>query len=488
MEFAQPGGGKTQISDAAVEELRTALRGDLIGQDDTRFDDARRVWNGMIDRRPSLIAECSGPADVVTGVNFVRARGVVVAVRGDGHSWPGHSVCDGGLVIDLSGMRGVRVDPSNRTARAQGGALWGDVDHECQQFGLATPGGMVSITGIGGLTLGGGSQTWLIRKYGSAADNLLSADVVTANGECVTASQSEHADLFWALRGGGGNFGVVTSLEYRLHPVGPDVLAGPAFFPWARAREVTDFYLEFVRSLSDELTTALFYWTAPPDPNLPPSLHGQPVAVIAACWAGAIVDGEEAVAPIRALQPAADQIGTMPYVTLQSMFDPLFPKGIRSYAKSDYFDTIPPAMIDDMLACAEKKPTPVSLTHLNHFGGAMGRVAADATPFSQRSATFAFSQDAFWDTPEDTDANVRWVKDYWQAMRAHAPRGAYINFMADESQGRVRESYGPNYKRLVQVKRQYDPTNVFRLNQNIEPCGSKSGSPSNGAEKARSRP
>ena len=469
MQFAQLDGGKIQTSDAAVEELRTALRGDLIGQEDTRFDDARKVWNGMIDRRPALIAQCSGPADVVTAVDFARTHDLLVAVRGGGHSWPGHSVCDDGLVVDPSRMRGVRVDPSNRTARAQGGALWGDVDHECQAFGLATPGGYVSTTGIAGLTLGGGSQTWLIRKYGSAADNLLSADVVTANGECVTASEDEHADLCWALRGGGGNFGVVTSFEYRLHPVGPEVLAGPAFFAWDRAREVTEFYLDFVHALPDELTTTLFYWTAPPDPTLPESLHGQPVAVIAVCWAGAIADGEDVVAPIRALQPVADGIGTVPYTAFQSTFDPLFPKGIRSYAKSDYFDTIPPAMVDDMLAWAEKKRTAVSLTHLNHFGGAMGRVAANATPFSQRSATFAFSQDAFWDMPHDTDANVGWVKGYWQAMRAHAPRGAYVNFMADEGQDRVRESYGANYERLAQIKRRYDPANLFRLNQNIEP-------------------
>ena len=469
MQIEQLDGGKTEIADAAFEELRTAFRGSLIAAGDDQFDEARKVWNGMIDRRPGLIAQCAGAADVIAAVNFARTHGLLVAVRGGGHSWPGHSVCDDGLMIDLSRMRGVRVDLATKTVRAQGGALWGDVDHESQAFGLATSGGVVSTTGIGGLTLGGGSQTWLIRRYGSTADNLVSADVVTAAGDLLRASETENADLFWALRGGGGNFGVVTSFEYRLHPVGPLVLAGPTFFLWDRAKEITDFYLEYVQELPDELTTALYYWTAPPAPFLPESLHGQPVVIIAACYAGAAKAGEGVVAPIRALKPAADMLGPLPYTGLQTMFDPLFPKGIYSYAKSDYFDVIPTAMVDDMIAWAERKPTPLSLTHLNHFGGAMSRVANDATPFAHRDAMFAFSQDAFWEGPEATAPNVKWVKDYWQAMRAHSPRGAYVNFMADEGEDRVRESYRGNYDRLLQIKRKYDPANLFRLNQNIKP-------------------
>ena len=432
--------------------------GSLIVPGDAEFNEARKVWNGMIDRRPGLIAQCSGAADVIAAVNFARTHGLLVAVRGGGHSWPGHSVCDDGLMIDLSRMRGVRVDLATKTVRAQGGALWGDVDHESQAFGLATSGGVVSTTGIGGLTLGGGSQTWLIRRYGSTADNLVSADVVTAAGDSLRANETENADLFWALRGGGGNFGVVTSFEYRLHPVGPLVLAGPTFFLWDRAKEITDFYLEYVQALPDELTTALYYWTAPPAPFLPESLHGQPVVIIAACYAGAAKAGEGVVAPIRALKPAADMLGPLPYTGLQTMFDPLFPKGIYSYAKSDYFDVIPTAMVDDMIAWAERKPTPLSLTHLNHFGGAMSRVANDATPFAHRDAMFAFSQDAFWEGPEATAPNVKWVKDYWQAMRTHSPRGAYVNFMADEGEDRVRESYRGNYDRLLQIKRKYDPS------------------------------
>jgi FAD/FMN-containing dehydrogenase len=469
MQIEKLDGGKAEIPNAEFQELRTAFRGKLIVPGDDEFDEARRVWNGMIDRRPALIAQCSGVADVIAGVNFARTHGLLVAVRGGGHSWPGHSVCDDGLVIDLCRMRGVRVDPPAKTVRAQGGALWGDVDHESQAFGLATSGGVVSTTGIGGLTLGGGSQTWLIRKFGNSADNLVSADVVTASGDLATANDVENADLFWALRGGGGNFGVVTSFEYRLHPVGPLVLGGAAFFLWNRAREVTDFYVDYVKDLPDELTTALFYWSAPPAPFLPQSIHGQKVAIIAACYAGAVDAGEKVVAPIRALRPTVDILAPLPYTALQSMFDPLFPKGIYSYSKSDYFDKIPSAMVDNMIMWAERRPTPLSLTHLNHFGGAMARVANDATPFAQRDATFAFSQDAFWDKPEHTAANVQWVKDCWQAMRAYSPRGAYINFMADEGEDRVHESYRGNYDRLVQIKRKYDATNLFRLNQNIKP-------------------
>jgi len=462
-------GGKTDVPDAAVQALRTACRGPLIAPGDAEFEEARRIWNGTIDRRPALIAQCSGVADVIATVNFAATHGVLVAVRGGGHSVPGHSVCDDGLIIDLSRMRGVRVDPRRRTVLAQGGALWGDVDHESQAFGLATPGGMVSTTGVGGLTLGGGSQSWLIRKYGNSADNLVSADVVTANGELVTASDRENADLFWALRGGGGNFGVVTSFEFRLHPVGPLVLAGGAFFSWARLREVTEFYLDYVNDLPDELTTALFYWSAPAAPFLPESIHGQNVAIIAACYAGGLEAGEKVVAPIRALKPTVDIIGPVPYTALQSMFDPMVPKGIYAYLKSDYFDTIPSAMVDDMIAWAERKPGALSMAHLNHFGGAMRRIPDDATPFAHRDALFAFSPDALWDKPEEAEANVRWVKGYWQAMRSYSPRGAYVNFMTDEGEDRVHESYRGNYDRLVQIKRKYDAANLFRLNQNIKP-------------------
>jgi len=460
---------KTDIRDAAIEELRTAVRGSLILPDDPRYDEARRVWNGTIDRRPALIAQCSGAADVMAAVKFAAHHELLVAVRGGGHSLPGHSVCDGGLVIDLSSMRGVSVDPRRRAVRAQGGALWGDVDHESQAFGLATPGGMVSTTGIAGLTLGGGSQSWLIRKFGNSADSLLSADVVTAGGDLVTASASEHTDLFWALRGGGGNFGIVTSFEFQLHPVGPMVLAGGAFFAWERIKEVTEFYLDYVKHVPDELTMALFYWGAPPAPFLPESIHGRNVAIIGLCYTGSIDAGEKVVAPIRALKPTVDIIGPMPYIALQAMFDPIVPKGTCAYVKSDYFDAVPPAMVDDIVRWAERKPFAMSMARLNHFGGAMSRIPDDATPFPHRKALFAFSPDALWHKPEEAEASERWAKDCWQAMRSYSPRGAYVNFMSDEGQDRVRESYRGNYDRLVRIKRIYDPANLFRLNQNIRP-------------------
>ncbi len=471
VQIAKSQSAKSDVAEAALEELRNGFRGRLIEPGDDEYEAARKVWNGTIDRRPGLIAECTGAADVIAAINFAARNDLLVSVRGGGHSWPGHSIADDGLMIDLSHMRGVRVDRANKRVRAQGGAQWGDVDHETQAFGLATPGGVVSETGIAGLTLGGGAQTWLVRKYGSSADNLVSADVVTANGSFLPASETENEDLFWAIRGGGGNFGVVTSFEYRLHPVGPLVLGGPAFFSWDRAKEVTQFYLEFVKDVPDELTTMLFYWTAPPAPFLPESIHGKKVALIASCYAGAAEDGEAVVAPIRKLGPEVDLLGPMPYAMLNSMFDPLLPKGILSYSKSDYFDGFSEAAIDEMIAWADKKPAPLSLTHLNHFGGAIGRVANDATPFAHRDAPFAFSQDAFWDDPAESEANIKWVQDFWQAMRAFSPRGAYVNFMADEGEDRIRESYRGNYDRLVALKRKYDPTNLFHLNQNIKPNG-----------------
>ena len=469
LQFQTLDGGRTEVRDADFHGLRTAFLGRLIACGDADFDEARRVWNGTIDRRPALIARCSGAADAIAAVNFASRHGLLVAVRGGGHSIPGHSVCDGGLVIDLGRMRGVDVDPRRRTVRAQGGALWGDLDHESQTFGLATPGGVVSTTGIAGLTLGGGSQSWLIRKHGSAADNLVSAQVVTANGDLVTASDIENPDLFWGLRGGGGNFGVVTSFEFRLHPVGPLVLAGGAFFAWDRLKEITNFYLDYVKNLPDELTTALFYRTAPSASFLPASIHGQNVASISACYAGPIEEGERVVAPIRALKPTVDLLGPMRYTALQAMFDPLVPKGTRAYMKSDYFDEVPPAMVNDMVAWAGKKPGALAMAQLHHYGGALSRRASDATPFAHRDATFAFSPNGLWNQPEETDAHVKWVKGFWQALRSYSPRGAYVNFLTDEGQDRVRESYQGNYDRLVQIKRKYDPANLFRMNQNIRP-------------------
>ena len=470
-ELAKSQGMMSTVPVEVLEAFQSGFRGRLIAPGDVSYDTARKIWNGTIDRRPGLIAECTGSADVIATVNFAAKNDLLVSVRGGGHSWRGHSVADDALMIDLSHMRGVRVDLANRTVRAQGGAQWGDVDHETQAFGLATPGGVVSETGIGGLTLGGGAQTWLVRKYGSAAENLISADIVTADGSYLTASETENEDLFWAIRGGGGNFGVVTSFEYRLHPVGPIVLAGPAIFSWNRAKEVTQFYVDFVKDLPDELTTALFYWTAPPADFLPESIHGKPIVLIASCYAGPAEDGEAVVAPIRELGPEVDLLGPVPYSMFNASFDPVFPKGTLSYAKSDYFDEISEEAIDMMVAWGDKKPPNLSLTHLNHYGGAVNRVPNDATPFAHRDAVFAFSQDGIWNDPAETDASIEWTKGCWQAMRAFSPRGAYVNFMEDEGEDRIREAYRGNYDRLVAIKTKYDPTNLFRLNQNIKPNG-----------------
>ncbi len=472
LQIAKSGGPKSTVPEDVVEELQGAFRGRLIAPGDDGYEDARKVWNGTIDRRPGLIAECTGVADVIAAVNFAAKNGLLVAVRGGGHSWPGHSIADDALMIDLSHMRSVTVDLAKKTVRAQGGAQLGDLDHETQAFGLATPGGVMSETGVAGLTLGGGVQGWLAGKFGSSADNLVSADVVTADGRYLTASSTENEDLFWAIRGGGGNYGVVTSLEFRLHEVGPTILGGLLLYPWDRAKEITEFFVDWIKKTPDELEVFLFYNNAPPAPFIPESAHGRPFAAMALCYCGNISEGEALVETLRALKPEVDLVGPMPYVGLQSMFDPLMPKGILSYAKSDYFDDITPEAIETMLAWAEKKPSPLSFTHLNYYGGASSRMANDASPFAHRDAKFAFSEDSFWEDPSTSETDINWVKDFWQAMRAFSPRGAYVNFMADdEGDDRIRESYGANYDRLVTIKTKYDPTNLFHLNQNIKPKG-----------------
>jgi FAD/FMN-containing dehydrogenase len=467
--LAQSNGVRSDVADSALDELRARFRGRLLRPGDEGYETARKVWNGLIDRRPGLIAQCSGVADVIAAVTFANEHDLLVAVRGGGHSFPGHSVCDDGLVIDLSPMKGIRVDVASQTAQAQGGVTWGEIDHETQAFGLATPGGVVSTTGIAGLTLGGGGQTWLARKYGTTVDNLRAVDIVTADGQYRKANADENADLFWAVRGGGGNFGVVTSFEYQLHPVGPMVLAGPAFYPWERAKEVTQFYLDYVTRIPDELTTALYYWTAPPAPFLPESAHGRLFAIIGVCCAGPAEQGERAVAPLRDLKPEIDMIGPMPYTFFQSMFDAVAPHGIFAYGKSDYFDAISDAATDEMLARTPTMPSSLSLMHLNHYGGAVSRIADDATAFAHRDTALAFTIDALWTDPAQSKQNIEWTEEFWTAMRAHSPRGSYVNFLGDEGTDRVRESYRGNYDRLAAVKHQYDPGNRFRLNQNVRP-------------------
>ena len=454
-----------------LERLRDSIRGPVIDPDDEGYDAARAIWNGAIDRRPACVARCTGVADVVAAVRFARECDLLVAVRSGGHGVGGHALCDGGLVIDLSPMKGIRVDPAARTATAEAGVLWGELDRETQLHGLATVGGIVTHTGIAGLTLGGGIG-WLMRKHGATVDNLLAADVVTAQGEIVTASEEENPDLFWAIRGGGGNFGIVTSFVYRLHPVGPIVLAGPIFHPFEHAREVLRVYREFIAAAPDELTTIFELSVAPPLPFLPEDVHGKPIVMIGACYAGSPDEGAEVLRPLKQFgRPIVDLLEPKPYTALQSMFDPLVPHGWHRYWKSVELPPLTDQAIDTLVEQASAPTSPKSYTIVFQLGGALARVGEDHTAFSQRDTAHNVNINAVW-TEEDPDAerHIAWARDFFDAMQPHAGGRVYVNFLGEEGGNRVRQAYGArNYKRLVELKRAYDPTNFFRLNQNIEP-------------------
>ena len=452
------------------ERLRDSVHGEVIDPEDERYDEARSIWNGAIDRRPACIVRCTGVADVVAAVRFARKRNLQVAVRGGGHGVGGHAVCDGGLVIDLSAMKGIRVDAGRRTARAEAGVLWGELDRETQLFGLATVGGIVTHTGIAGLTLGGGIG-WLMRKYGATVDNLLAADVVTADGELVRASEDENADLFWGIRGGGGNFGVVTSFEYRLHPVGPIVLAGPVFYALEAAPDVLRTYREHIASAPDELTTIFELSVAPPAAFLPEEVHGTQVVMVGACWAGAPDEGAEVVHPLKQLgRPIADLLEPKPYTALQSMFDPMVPHGWHRYWKSVELPPLTDDAIDTLVEQAPPVTSARSYCIVFQLGGALARVDGHETAFGQRAAAHNVNVNAVWteDDPEP-ERHIAWACDFFDALQPHAGESVYVNFLGDEGGDRVRQAYGGRYARLVEVKRAWDPSNVFRLNQNIVP-------------------
>jgi FAD/FMN-containing dehydrogenase len=457
---------------SAFDELAESFSGELLLPSSPDYDAARRIWNGAIDRSPTCIARCTGVADVVSAVRFARERELLAAVRSGGHGVGGHAVCDGGLVIDMSAMKGVRVEPQTRTARAQAGVLWGELDRETQLHGLATVGGIVTHTGIAGLTLGGGIG-WLMRKYGATVDNLLSVDLVTADGDLVTASADEHPDLFWGIRGGGGNFGVVTSFEYRLHPVGPIVLAGPVFHPLEDAPEVLRFYREFAADAPDELTTIFELSVAQPLPFLPADVHGKPIIMVGACYAGAPDEGLEVVRPLKAFgNPIADVIEPKPYLALQSMFDPFVPHGWHRYWKSVELPRLTDEAIDTLVEHASAQTSPQSYCIVFQLGGALGRVGRDETAFTQRDAAYNVNVNAVW-TPEDPDgeSHVRWARDFFDAIQPHARDRVYVNFLGEEGPDRVRLAYGAAaYDRLAKLKTTYDPDNFFRLNQNIRPA------------------
>ncbi len=436
-----------------------ALRGELIRPEDEGYHDARRVWNAMIDRRPALIARCAGAADVISAVNLAREREMLVSIRGGGHNVAGNAVCDDGLMIDLSPMKGIRVDPAAMTARAEPGVVWAEFDRETQAFGLATTGGLVGSTGIAGYTLGGG-YGWLQSKHGLACDNLLSADVVTADGRLLRASAEENSDLFWALRGGGGNFGVVTSYEYRLHPLG-EVLAGIVVHPVARAPEVLRFYREFTADAPDELTIEAGFATDPED--------GSSLICLVLCYSGDVVEGERVIEPVRKFgPPIADMISRMPYTALQSMFDEALPPGRHNYWKSSWLGEASDEALDTIVQHASAMASPYSMVFLQHFHGAYSRVGAHETAYPHRDPSYNLLIFASWTDPAESE-HVGWARELFRAMQPHAAGKVFPNFLGqDEDAQRVRSAYGENYERLLEVKNRYDPTNFFRMNQNIQ--------------------
>src|SRR4051812_34793710 len=458
------------LGEATIAELEQNLSGRLIRPGDEDYDEARGIWNGAHDRRPAMIVRCAGVADVMQAVDFARSEDLMIAVRGGGHSIPGFSTVDGGVVIDLSEMTAVHVDPARSTAVAEGGATWADFDHETQAFGLAVTGGLVSSTAIAGFTLGGGIG-WLMRKYGLAADNLIGADVVTADGCLVHASEDENPELLWGLRGGGGNFGIATSLEYRLHPVGPMVTAGPIFFDGERAEEVLRFYRDWVQTLPDEITTLVNLLTAPPAPFLPEEGHGKKVVAVIAVHSGEAEEGQALMQPLKDLgDPVADLIGPMPYTVMQSLIDALWGRGAHNYMRSSYVDRLDDAAVAATAARQQAVPSPQSEIHIHHFGGAVARVGEDDTAFGGRSAQFVLNVIARSPGAEGFADNVEWARGTVDALSPVSREGAYTNFMGDPGDARLRASYGPaKYERLVALKRQYDPTTLFRLTQNIPP-------------------
>jgi FAD/FMN-containing dehydrogenase len=458
------------LGSATLSELEQGLRGRLIRPGDADYDEARAIWNGAHDRRPALIVGCAGVADVMRAVDFARSEDLPVAVRGGGHSIPGFSTCDGGVVIDLSAMNTVRVDAGGRTAVAEGGATWADLDHETQAFGLAVTGGLVSTTGVAGFTLGGGIG-WLMRKHGLACDNLIGADVVTADGRLVRTSEDENPELLWGLRGGGGNFGIATALEFRLHAVGPMLLAGPVFFAGDRAEEVLRFYRDWVRGLPDEVTTLVNLTTAPPAPFLPEDVHGKPIVAVIAVHAGDPERGRALVQPLKNLgDPVADLLDVMPYTMMQSLLDGLWGRGAHNYMRSSYVDGLTDDAIAATVDCHRKVASPHSEIHLHHFGGAVARVGDDDTAFGDRSSEYVLNVIARTPDDEGFDDNVRWARDTVRLLEPESHAGAYVNFMGDVGDERLRASYSDaKYERLVALKRRYDPANLFRLNQNIAP-------------------
>jgi FAD/FMN-containing dehydrogenase len=459
------------VDDSTVQAFAGRLRGKIVRPDNVSYDETRRIWNGMINKRPAMIVRCQGASDVMEAVKFAREHGVKASVRGGGHNIAGTSLCDDGMVIDLSPMKGIRVDLQNGTVHVQPGCTWADVDKETQKFGYAVPCGIISTTGVAGLALGGGFG-WLSRKYGYTSDNLVSADVVTADGEFLKASDTENPELFWGIRGGGGNFGIVTSFEFRMRPVGPTVLAGMIVHPIAKATEVIDFFREFTSTAPNELTSLLNIRIAPPAPFLPKEVHGAPVIIIVVCYNGSVEDGEKVNAPLRKFgTPIADVIAPKPFTAHQTMLDSGQPSGRNYYWKSEYLHQISPDIASTILQNTSKLPSPESAFLMMHLGGAIGNVGENDTAAANRDARYIVNIAGAWDDTTKENACIQWARGFWSDMTRYSTGGVYVNFLtSDEGQDRVRAAYGPEkYDKLVAVKNKYDPTNFFQFNQNIKP-------------------
>ncbi len=456
------------ISETSIQELKSSLRGKLIEPHDKEFDEARKVYNAMISKRPRMIVRCADVADVIRSVNFARENNLLLSVRSGGHNAGGLGICDDGLVIDLSSIKYTRVDMQAKTVTAGGGCTWGDIDHATHIFGMATPSGIISTTGVGGLTTGGGLG-YLTRKCGLTIDNLLSADMVLADGSFVTANANQNQDLFWAIRGGGGNFGIITAFTFKLHPVSM-LYGGPMLYEMSEAREVMKWYRELIKNAPDDLNGFFAFLTVPPGPPFPEHLHLKKMCGIVWSYTGPVDKGEEVFKPIRAFKkPALDFVGPIPQPVLQSLFDGLLPPGLQWYWRADFVNELSDEAIEKHLPFGESMPTPLSTMHLYPINGAASRINNKDTAWSYRDSTWAMVIVGIDPDPANSEKITTWTKAYWEALHPYSAGGAYVNFMMEEGEDRVKATYRENYDRLVTIKNKYDPNNLFRVNQNIKP-------------------
>jgi len=467
------------FSTSDLEKFRASLRGPSFCPGDSGYEETRKIHNAMIDRHPAIIVQCAGVADVLAAVKFARNHAVLTSVRGTGHNVAGISLCDGGMVIDLSAMKGIHINPAERRARVEPGVTWAELNHELQTFGLAATGGFVGTTGVGGLTLGGGLG-WMVRKHGCALDNLLSADVVTADGQFLTASLTENPDLFWGIRGGGGNFGIVTSFDFQVHLAGT-VLAGLVLHPLSKGQVTMQFWREYEKTAPEETSNSVVLFTAPKELPVPEVLRQEAIVGIGGVYIGPLDEGERALRPLREFgPPGADIYQAMPYSAAQTMADFLWPRGLYSYWKSSFLKSLSDGAIDTILDFYAKTPSPRTVIVLEHDGdSAWSRVPEDATAFGHRNWPYNLVVTTMWSDASDTDANIRWTRDFWQAMQPFLADAAYVNYLGDVEEEGIRAAYGKKYERLAALKARYDPTNFFRMNQNIKPSDVAKGAGTN---------